>query len=64
MNSKKEEGNLLYREQKYGPAVELYMAALCGFEFGSKLTGEEKESVERDLKAPILNNIALCQMKQ
>ena len=40
------------------------MAALCGIDFGDKISEDDKESVTKDLKAPILNNIALCMMKQ
>ncbi len=40
------------------------MEALCAFSFEANLNAEQKESVDKDLKAPVLNNIALCLIKQ
>ena len=53
----------MFRQLDYDKAIEVYMSALCGIDFGDKLSEDDKESVVKDLKAPILNNIALCMMK-
>lgn len=54
----------MFKSKDYDKAIEAYMSGLCGLDFGEKLSEEEKESVQKDLKAPILNNMALCLMKQ
>ena len=60
----KEEGNKLYKAQSHQEALDVYLKSLCGFDFGSDQTREQQERVEKELKAPILNNMALCLMKQ
>ncbi len=61
----------MVKEDKIEAAIDEYMRALCGMDFSSysikEDNGEQKERdtrVKRELKAPILNNIALCLIKQ
>jgi hypothetical protein len=63
INNKKEEGNKHFKAKEYDKAIEVYTSALCGFDFGNNLNEDDKESVNKDLMAPILNNMALCLMK-
>lgn len=62
----KDKGNKLFKDEKYDQAIDEYMRALCGLDFSSYDIPSEKEHKEKDtrvnkeLKAPILNNIALC----
>ena len=65
----KEKGNKLFKEDKYDEAIDIYMKALCGMDFTSYETSGQMEKarevrVARELKAPVLNNIALCLLKQ
>eukprot|EP00349_Pseudokeronopsis_sp_Brazil_P009061 CAMPEP_0202972198 /NCGR_PEP_ID=MMETSP1396-20130829/34246_1 /ASSEMBLY_ACC=CAM_ASM_000872 /TAXON_ID= /ORGANISM="Pseudokeronopsis sp., Strain Brazil" /LENGTH=75 /DNA_ID=CAMNT_0049702341 /DNA_START=196 /DNA_END=423 /DNA_ORIENTATION=- len=61
----KEEGNKKVKEGKLDDAIEVYLRSLCAFEFDPKSTKpEDLKAVNFDLKAPILNNLALCLMKQ
>ena len=67
----KDEGNKLFKEEKLDEAIDIYMKALCGLDFSSyeilespQRQKEKDLKVSRDLKAPILNNIALCLNKQ
>jgi len=71
INQAKEKGNKMVKEEKIEAAIDEYMRALCGMDFSSysikEDNGEQKERdtrVKRELKAPILNNIALCLIKQ
>jgi tetratricopeptide (TPR) repeat protein len=71
INQAKEKGNKMVKEDKIEAAIDEYMRALCGMDFSSysikEDNGEQKERdtrVKRELKAPILNNIALCLIKQ
>ncbi len=50
------------KEQNYQDAVDIYLRALCGLDFG-KQTPDQEERVNKELKAPVLNNLALCLMK-
>ena len=63
----KEQGNLLFKSEKYSDAIDVYMKALCGMDFSQyeTLSSPQKQKerdlkVSKDLKAPVLNNIALC----
>ena len=70
VHSIKEEGNKLFKQEKYDDAIDIYMKGLCGMDFSQydvKTKEEQKDKdmrVNRELKAPILNNIALCLNKQ
>lgn len=59
----KEEGNALVQQKDYEKSIDTYLKALCGLDFG-KQSPDQEERVNRELKAPILNNIALCLIKQ
>lgn len=66
----KDTGNQLFKKEKYDEAIDTYMRALCGMDFSqydhlpNKQEDKERElRITRDLKAPILNNIALCLIK-
>jgi tetratricopeptide (TPR) repeat protein len=37
---------------------------IAGFKIDKKTTAEDRESIDKDLKSPILNNIAMCLIKQ
>jgi hypothetical protein len=70
VNKVKEQGNQLFKEEKYGEAIDLYMKALCGMDFSqydhledAKADKERELNVKRNLKAPVLNNIAQCLIK-
>ena len=64
IEDKKQDGNDYYKEQKYEDAIDTYLACLCGFEFGKSISNDQKSDVALKLKAPILNNLALCLMGQ
>lgn len=59
----KDETNKLFKSGVYDQAIDGYLKALCGLDFG-KQTAEEEDRVNKELKAPILNNIAACLIKQ
>jgi len=61
IESNKQIGNNLVKENKLEEALDAYLKSLCGFSF--KEDGVSKETIhEKDveLKVPILNNMALC----
>jgi hypothetical protein len=65
INKVKETGNQQFKEEKYNEAIDTYMRALCGMDFSSyeqladaKADKERELNVKRNLKAPVLNNIA------
>ena len=65
----KEKGNKLFKEEKHDSAIDEYMRALCGMDFSKyeDFADKQKERdtrVKKELKVPILNNIALCLIKQ
>ena len=64
----KDEGNVLFKAEKIAEAIDVYMKALCGMDFSSYDHGKDFKArelrVNKELKAPILNNIALCLNKQ
>lgn len=71
INKMKDVGNLQFKSEKYDEAIETYMKALCGMDFSqyqpledAKADKERELNVKRNLKAPILNNIAQCLIKQ
>eukprot|EP00347_Sterkiella_histriomuscorum_P022036 403331911 len=64
VQSQKEEGNKLYKVEVFDQAIDAYMKALCGLDFGKDQTEDQVDRVSKDLKAPILNNIAMCLIKQ
>ena len=56
----KNKGNQAFRESNYDEAIEIYIRALCGFEFNkSKLKKDELTYIDAKLKLPILNNMSL-----
>ena len=64
-NRFKEQGNVKFKEERYEEAIDSYMRALCGMDFSSyehlqdaKADKERELNVKRNLKAPVLNNIA------
>lgn len=66
----KEQGNKFFKLDLHDNAIDTYMKALCGMDFSSydllpsvKDQKERDLRVSRDLKAPVLNNIALCLTK-
>ncbi|CDW76411.1 tpr domain containing protein [Stylonychia lemnae] len=63
VNNQREEGNKIFKKGIYDQAIDTYLKALCGMDFG-KQDEDQEERVNKDLKAPILNNIALCLIKQ
>ena len=58
---KKEEGSQLCKDQKYKEAIDIWMQAMCGYEFG-KYKKDKKTETESQLKIPIVNNMALSFM--
>lgn len=65
----KEKGNAMVKEEKFEAAIDEYMRALCAMDFSKYEDAGDKQKdrdtkVKRELKAPILNNIALCLIKQ
>jgi hypothetical protein len=61
---KKDEGNTLFKDDKFLEATDKYMLSLCGFGFDKKaLSSEQFEYTENSLKVSILNNIGMCLMK-
>lgn len=59
----KDEGNQLYKKGSLDQAIDTYLKALCGLDFGEQ-SKKQEECVNVELKAPILNNVAMCLMKQ
>lgn len=60
----KEKGNSTFKESTYEDAIEIFMRALCGFEFNkNKLSKDELIYIDQKLKLPILNNMALSLMQ-
>ena len=59
--AKKEEGSLKCREKNYKEAIDTWMQALCGYDFG-KYKDKRKAETESKLKIPIVNNMALSFM--
>ena len=56
----KSKGNQVFLESNYDDAIEIYIKALCGFEFNkSKLKKDELTYIDNKLKLPILNNMSL-----
>ena len=65
VQKEKDIGNEFYKVGKFQEAIDQYLRALCGITgFGAKQEAEDKESIEKDLKSPIVNNIAICLIKQ
>ena len=63
IKEQKEIGNKLYQDKKIAEATDQYLRCLCGFDFSKKTTSkEERQKADRELKIPILNNMALCLM--
>ena len=65
INKIKDQGNELFKADKFAEAIDVYMKALCGMDFTSykhlddpQAEREREISVKRTLKAPVLNNIA------
>ena len=65
VNKVKDQGNVKFKEERYEEAIDSYMRALCGMDFSSyehlqdaKADKERELNVKRNLKAPVLNNIA------
>ena len=63
ITDKKEEANVLFKQQKHEQAVDTYMQALCGFNFKQKkygkLSQKQNRQIDFELKMPILNNMSL-----
>lgn len=59
---RKEEGNALFKEQKFREAAAKYEKAVGYFEYSFGLKDDEKEEVNA-LKLPCLLNMAMCQLK-
>lgn len=56
----KNKGNQSFKESNYDDAIDVYIRALCGFEFNkTKLKSEELSYIDNKLKLPILNNMSL-----
>jgi hypothetical protein len=63
IEEQKDIGNKAFRDTNYEEAVDVYMQALCGFEFNkSQLVKKDLDYIDHKLKLPILNNMALSLM--
>ena len=63
IEEQKDNGNKAFKDTNYEEAVEIYIKALCGFEFNKKeLTKKDLIYIDNKLKLPILNNMALSLM--
>jgi tetratricopeptide (TPR) repeat protein len=63
--AEKEKGNGVFKEGRYQEAINQYLRAYCGIaDFAEKQKPEDRESINKDLKGPLLNNLAMCLIKQ
>lgn len=56
----KEQGNLLYQQQDYQGACEIYLQACVGLDFGT--TASQKQEIQQKYQLPLTCNIAACLM--
>ena len=66
VTKEKEAGNALFKGAKYQEAIDQYMRAYCGvvgYKKVEKAKAEDRESINKDLKSPLINNIAMCLIK-
>ena len=66
VTKEKEAGNALFKGSEYQEAIDQYLRAYCGvvgYKKGEQAKAEDRESIEKDLKSPLLNNIAMCLIK-
>ena len=62
----KEAGNALFKGGQYQEAIDQYMRAYCGvvgYKKEAQAKAEDRESINKDLKSPLINNIAMCLIK-
>jgi tetratricopeptide (TPR) repeat protein len=65
VNAEKDKGNALFKDGRYEEAIDQYLRAYSGIAgFSEKQKPDDQESINVDLKGPILNNIAMCLIKQ
>lgn len=57
---RKAEGNAQFRSGSYVAAMDAYVQALTGLDFGS--TDEERREVQETLQLPVLGNLAACKI--
>lgn len=62
--ARKDEGNAEYKNKEYEGAIDGYLLALCGLGFDKSISQDQKEKVDKELKLPVLNNMALCLINQ
>jgi tetratricopeptide (TPR) repeat protein len=64
INQEKETGNAFFKDGRYQEAINQYIRAYCGSTgFSDKQNAEDSESIKKDIKSPLLNNIAMCLIK-
>jgi hypothetical protein len=66
INQQKDIANDKYKEGQFQEAIDIYIKAYCGiagFKIEKKTEKEDLESIDKDLKSPLLNNIAMCLIK-
>lgn len=66
VTKEKETGNAMFKAAQYQEAIDQYMRAYCGvvgYKKGEQAKAEDKESINKDLKSPLINNIAMCLIK-
>jgi hypothetical protein len=63
----KEEGNKIFKEAKYPEAIFQYEKAMMGLGFKKTEMDDfpdRQAKVKKELQAPLINNVAMCEMKQ
>jgi len=65
ITDKKDEGSLLFKNQEWQDAIDVWMKALCGFEFSKYkkqhgMHAKKRQEIDTTLKIPIVNNMALA----